>query len=466
MVELLNRFHGANLPSVSPMLRKTRKHVAPVSVAGYGVVAFAAALIVLCACVVHVPFAAAQSAAGAQVGEDKWRAQLASHDHGPAFFLAVDKKKQRLYVMEQRSPLSATKQFFCSTGEVPGDKQYEGDLRTPEGVYFVQRRLEGGLDYALYGDLAFTLDYPNPVDRIKGKTGSGIWIHGRGHKPTVRETKGCMALDTPDVHLLDGKVGPGSPVLIAGDVQWTNKRYDSDVPDKLVGKVLGWADAWESKSEDYFRFYDHDRYAKGAGRPFDAFRDYKENLFRNLPWISVMVSDVRVLPGPDYWVTWFGQLYRSSTLVSEGMKRLYWMPDENGELRIVAEAWESYDLGLEEQYLQLVGGRTLTFIESWRNAWEAADLEGYLRFYDSDADQGGRRGRSAIKDHKSRLWDEKEPLMVGIDDLDISLHQNGVKVSFIQEYKAKGFSDKGVKTLYLQPQGESWKIVSENWSAL
>lgn len=407
-----------------------------------------------------------QPAAAPTSAEDKWNVELASHPAGPSRFLAVDKIKQQLYLLEQRSPLTVRDSYFCSTGERPGDKQYEGDLKTPEGVYFVQSRLDGGLDFQLYGDLAFTLDFPNPVDKIKGKTGSGIWIHGRGHQLTTRETKGCMALANNDLHALDPLVERGTPVVIAGNVQWTGGRMGSDVPDELVGKVRSWADTWQNKSESFFDYYDQDRFAKGQGRPFNAFRDHKENLFQRLPWITVMVSDVRVLPGPDYWVTYFGQLYRSSSLVSEGMKRLYWMPDENGDLRIVGEEWEPLDLGLEAQYVHMVGDKTVAFIESWRNAWENGDLDSYMDFYDKDADQGSRRGKASIKEHKVELWRDKQPLMVGIDDLDISMHADGVKVSFIQKYRAKGFKDKGLKTLFLKPEGDSWKIVSENWSAL
>ena len=40
----------------------------------------------------------------------------------------------------------------------------------------MERKLSKGLNYKLYGDLAFTLNYPNPIDRLKGKTGRGIWI--------------------------------------------------------------------------------------------------------------------------------------------------------------------------------------------------------------------------------------------------------------------------------------------------
>lgn len=404
--------------------------------------------------------------AGNAVDIDKWRVELGSHPAVPSLFLAIDKKKQQLYIMEQRSPLSATASFFCSTGEKPGDKQREGDLKTPEGIYFVQNRLDGGLDFQLYGDLAFTLDYPNPVDRLKQKTGSGIWIHGRGHALTRRETKGCMALATQDVHALDTKLTRGTPVVIAGDVEWRREQLASKVPDELVDQVNSWAQAWQGKEEDFFDFYDSSRFAAGRGRPFSAFRDHKENLFRNLDWIQVMVSDVRVLPGPDYWVTYFGQFYRSPSLISEGVKRLYWMKDDKGQLRIVGEEWDNVPLGLEDLYVQKVSNDALSFIDSWRSAWETADLDTYMSFYAKNAEQGGRHGLRSIREHKVDLWREKIPLLVGIDDMEVSLHADGVKISFIQEYQAKGFSDRGVKTLYLEPQGETWKIVSENWSAL
>lgn len=402
----------------------------------------------------------------AEEPRDLWNVQLGTHPNGPSRFVAIDKNKQTLLIMEQQSPLTQREKYFCATGEVPGDKQYEGDLRTPEGVYFVQSRLSRGLDYELYGDLAFTLDYPNPVDKVKGKTGSGIWIHGRGYVPKERETKGCMALATPDMHRIDPLLGRGTPVVIAGDVQWTGDKLPSNTPDELVDKVKAWANAWESKSDAYFQFYDKSRFPKGQGQSFEAFRNHKQGLFRSLPWIQVMVTDVRVLPGPDYWVTYFGQFYRSASLNSEGLKRIYWMPDENGELRIVGELWDAQNLGLEQLFVQQISDSALAFLEAWRTAWETADVNTYASFYAADANQGGRRGRNSIKEQKVELWRDKVPQVVGIDDLNISLQDQGVKISFVQLYQAKGFTDKGLKTLYLEPEGDSWKIVSENWSKL
>ncbi len=421
-----------------------------------------ALLLLLCI----VPAHAGKGVPNSPPDQDNWQVELASHENGPTMFLAIDKKKQLLFMLEQRSPLSLAGRFTCSTGEIPGDKLVEGDLKTPEGVYFVQRRLNSGLDYELYGDLAFTLNYPNPVDRLKGKTGSGIWIHGRGNQLTPRETKGCVALNNPDLHSLDPKLVSGTPVLIAGDVSWTDRLEDAAVPKELLHKVQDWANAWETKDESFFSFYHPAYFSKSGNQSFSAFRDHKVNLFRNLPWIQVMLHDVRVMAGPDYWVTWFGQYYRSASFSSEGVKRLYWMRDESGELRIVGMEWENMNLGLDGRYLATIGTSTLRFIESWREAWETANLGTYMTFYDKQASQGGRKGTTAIQEHKVRLWKEKPPMLVGIDDLEISMHPKGVKVSFVQNYTAKGFSDKGLKTLYLQPDGDTWRIVDEDWEAI
>lgn len=45
--------------------------------------------------------------------------------------------------------------------------------------------------------------------------------------------------------------------------------------------------------------------------------------------------------------------------------------------------------------------------------------------------------------------------------------QGGVKVDMMQTYRdTSGYQDKGVKTVMLHPQGESWLIASEDWSAV
>ncbi|CAK7002218.1 MAG: hypothetical protein DELT_00076 [Desulfovibrio sp.] len=121
-----------------------------------------------------------------------WHATIAGSDASPACLIAVDKKQQTLHLFERHSPLRLVNTFACTTGQNVGDKLVEGDLKTPEGIYFIGNKLTNGLNYEKYGYEAYTLNYPNPVDKLRRKTGYGIWIHGRGVPITPNLTEGCV----------------------------------------------------------------------------------------------------------------------------------------------------------------------------------------------------------------------------------------------------------------------------------
>ena len=72
---------------------------------------------------------------------EEWQASL--YNEGlPTHLVAVDKKRQTFMFFEKKSPLKLKYTFPCTTGQLPGDKQALNDLRTPEGIYFV----EGGFN--------------------------------------------------------------------------------------------------------------------------------------------------------------------------------------------------------------------------------------------------------------------------------------------------------------------------------
>lgn len=403
-----------------------------------------------------------------------WLAHLAGNPTGPPMFLAVNKHSQELYVFEQKSPLALVEKITCTTGEVLGDKMVEGDLRTPEGVYFIQNRLDSGLDFGLYGPLAHTLNYPNPVDKLKGKTGYGIWIHGRGHDIRPMETQGCVALNNPDLVKLDKMLHRHLPVVIAQNVAWQPELHDPKHPKHLLQLVSDWAEAWQARSSAFFEFYDGERFSQSGSESFGAFRSHKESLFSNLPWIQVRAHNVRALPGPDYWVTWFDQYYRSPTLTSGGTKRLYWMQNGAGAWRIVGREWVSADAEatkrMEARYLLDALQDMRQFVDQWRTAWADASLKDYLTFYSEQASQGSRQGREAIAAHKQLIWQEKHPVKVDLGALNVKLHPQGLEVGFSQSYQdAKGYADEGYKTLVVEPSlagVAGWKIVAEDWSAM
>ena len=151
--------------------------------------------------------------------------------------VAVDKSRQRFFLMEK----GKSRDYLCTTGQAQGDKQVRGDLKTPEGVYFVVRKRTERLDFEEYGGEAYILDYPNPVDRLRGKTGSGIWVHSRGRAITPFESRGCVVLNLKDIAEVGPELKRGTPVLIGERVEIAPRK---DAVREVEERTRGWRAAW------------------------------------------------------------------------------------------------------------------------------------------------------------------------------------------------------------------------------
>lgn len=282
---------------------------------------------------------------------DNWQAAL--YDEGlPSHLVAVDKHRQSFLFFERKSPLRLKYTFPCTTGQVPGDKQVVNDKRTPEGIYFVEYKIASGLDFAEYGGVAYTLNYPNPVDRLRGKTGHGIWIHSKGFGIFPRDTRGCVAIGLQDIDTVGPSLVPGTAVVLAHAVDEKNvPQRDDGTARYLRHRMQQWSEAWAARSERMFDFYDGAAYSK-ATEDFGRFRQNKQRLFKMLSFIKIINRDIHVLQGPGYWVTWAEQFYTASNLSTEGVRRLYWQKDKKGEFRIVGMEWTPRDMGMLAEFKQ------------------------------------------------------------------------------------------------------------------
>ena len=299
--------------------------------------------IFLCALAVSVEFpgSAALSHAGiARQEAESWTTVISGHSVLPSYKIVVDKSRQQLSLLERHSPLRLSRVFLVSTGQAVGDKEVEGDLKTPEGVYFVVHRIASGLEFRRFGHEAYTLNYPNPVDRLRRKTGHGIWIHGRGEPLTPLQTEGCVAMDNDEIALLGKILTPGTPVLLTESFSLVQEKNEEQaaIANELHQKVKDWTAAWSARSAAYFDFYDKEAYSIAQRAPFSDFQANKERLFKILPWIRTTASSIQVLEGPGYWVTWFYQDYQAPNLKTRGVRRLYWARD-NEEFKIVGMEW-------------------------------------------------------------------------------------------------------------------------------
>lgn len=257
----------------------------------------------------------------------------------------MDKNRQTFLFFEKKSPLKLKYTFPCVTGQLAGDKQALNDLRTPEGIYFVEYKIASGLDFKEYGGIAYTLNYPNPVDRLRGKTGHGIWIHSKGFG--LVPTRGCVAIGLKEIDVVGPQLTPGTAVVLAEKVDESKvPQPDNGTARELRRLMQHWSNAWAARSRRMFEYYDSEAYSRAMPETFAAFRQNKERLFKMLKFIKIYNREIHALEGPGYWVTWSEQFYTASNLSTEGVRRLYWQRGKDKKFRIVGMEWTPRDVGM------------------------------------------------------------------------------------------------------------------------
>jgi L,D-transpeptidase YnhG len=140
--------------------------------------------------------------------------------------IAIDTSRARLYLFEN-DPATGPKliaDYYISVGKLGTEKVVEGDLRTPLGVYFITSNLDPKSLKDFYGSGALPINYPNPLDARRGKTGRGIWLHGTPPDQFARAPKatdGCVVLANPDLERIIRAVEVRTtPVIIAPSLRW------------------------------------------------------------------------------------------------------------------------------------------------------------------------------------------------------------------------------------------------------
>lgn len=164
--------------------------------------------------------------------------------------LIVDASRSRLYVYrnENGQPAYVT-DYYISQGKFGVNKMKEGDQRTPLGVYYVTSRLPGQRLPDFYGSGALPINYPNEWDKLHGRSGSGIWLHGTPSDTYSRpplSSDGCVVLTNPDLHKLAESIDIGkTPVVIAEQVEFiTAAKWKND-----RSLAAGLVEKWRSDAE-------------------------------------------------------------------------------------------------------------------------------------------------------------------------------------------------------------------------
>ncbi len=130
-------------------------------------------------------------------------------------YVVVNKEDRRMYLLHHDKVL---KDYKIKLGFAPvGHKETEGDGKTPEGLYLIDRRNPNSKYH-----LSLGISYPNAEDRARAaemgeKPGGDIFIHGqksRRDKGKGDWTWGCIAVTNKQIEDVYAMVRDGTPIQI------------------------------------------------------------------------------------------------------------------------------------------------------------------------------------------------------------------------------------------------------------
>ncbi len=257
----------------------------------------------------------------------------------------VEKATNSLRLVEARDgKFEDLRKFHTTVGKIRGDKEAEGDQRTPEGIYsFLNKRLPPGLQ-SKFGAMAFLMNYPNEYDALAGRSGSKIMLHSTNTPDRLNQnydSEGCIVVNDSQIKELDQFIRVGlTPILVYDTIP--EEALHPERQGKLHEFFQRWLATWEQKSLDaYIDLYHSD--FKNRGMDKAKWKTYKSDLARRYASISVKAEDVLYLRHPKYSVVMFTQDYHSkfkdgrTAFQSRGTKLLY-VAEEDGQSKVITEA--------------------------------------------------------------------------------------------------------------------------------
>lgn len=259
---------------------------------------------------------------------------LFNYELGPEqHIFIVEKISQTLYIYSnyKESPVAT---FKITTGKNGGPKISEGDLKTPEGIYFFTDILSSDRLPKVedYGEKAFVLNYPNPLDKHQNKNGSGIWLHGAFDAAKIKtpfNTRGCVVLSNNDLIEVSKYIYLNkTPMCIYEKIHFDTIDNIKKKRDKIIEMLKDWKTSWENKDIDgYIAYYDPGfTYNRMDLRQF---KNVKAGLNEKYKYIRVFLSDIDLYSFNGYFVVLFNQLYLSDKSQFYGKKIQYWKGDED-----------------------------------------------------------------------------------------------------------------------------------------
>jgi murein L,D-transpeptidase YafK len=258
----------------------------------------------------------------------------------------VDTNKSRLYLFEIRDhTLIKIFDEYASIGKNGSGKNFEGDKKTPLGVYTLGEKITQPLS-DFYGEGAFPIDYPNVYDKLLNKTGHGIWIHGTPKDTYSRAPKssdGCIVISNENFNTLESILKNKQTKVILSKLsydQYFDAENNIDKHNNFMSYFESWISNWTLKNySEYIAFYDAN--AKYNSKVFEIWSSKKKKVFENTNDIQIAIDNLTIIDYPEeeehVKYVEFTQTYNSDLLKQTSQKKQIWRKFNN-EWKIISES--------------------------------------------------------------------------------------------------------------------------------
>ncbi len=367
------------------------------------------------------------------MGNRTYIANIFTQDVDNLKIIISDRKNKEvsLYQVENDN-LNNISSFPAIYGSNEGDKVFRGDNKTPEGVYYITTFIDEetlikkyGSYAPVYGEGAFPLDYPNPIDSSEKKTGGGIWLHGNSLEDK-NITQGCVAFDNKNLNLIKQHVGVSTPVILTNNIIYTTKEnYDKE---KI--KFISFAKSYINE---------------------------KLNLDNN----TDVISNLKIFTdnGVDYVIDFNIDSCNNGYILYNNIK--YYFSNSGNQLKLINEKVTSLDIeGTKYKEIE-------QFTNNWSTAWQSQNIDNYISYY-SDKFRADNRNFQQMKRYKTSIFKKNKgfPVNVKIDIKKVSIHNGKIYVQLRQQYSSRFIQNTGYKTLQLTGCNGNYSIVKESWNKL
>ena len=260
--------------------------------------------------------------------------------------LVVDASAARLYVYQnQLGALTLVDDFYVTVGKSGMGKVYEGDLRTPVGVYHVTSYIPGETLPDRYGPGAFPINYPNIIDKRHKRTGYGIWIHGTesdNYNRVPLASDGCVSLSNDEFLEIAKyiKTDGTTPVIISENFSWSDPKQIRAQQLSFKKLINQWKMDWENRDHKNYISHYSDTDFKNTEFDYKSWSAHKQSVNKSKNYIQIGIENLSIFsyPGEENLVIMrFDQDYRSDNYNSRSQKTLFWKLNDKKSWKIIFE---------------------------------------------------------------------------------------------------------------------------------